>query len=120
MSKVISWLSMRIFVKWFINALALFIVSRVVPGITLSDFKAALIAVIIISLVNVFVKPLLLLLTLPVNLLTLGLFTFVINALMLMLAAYVTPGFEVSGLGSALVGSLLLSVISVILQKLVA
>lgn len=110
---------MGIIFKWFINALALFIVARITPGIEIRDFGTALVAVIIMGLVNVFIRPVLLLLTLPVNLLTLGLFTFIINALMLMLAAAITPDFKVDGLGAAVIGSILLTIISTLLQSLV-
>jgi len=111
---------MGIVIKWFINALALFIVARIVPGIEIKDFGTAMVAIIIIGLINVLVKPVLLLLTLPINILTLGLFTFILNALMLMLAASFTPDFRVAGLGAALVGSILLTIISTILSSLVS
>lgn len=105
--------------NWFISAIALYIVSKLVRGIELLDFGSALVAVIIIGLVNALIKPLFLLLTLPLTILSLGLFTFVINAAMLMLASSFTPGFQVNGFGTALVGSILLSVISMLLHSLV-
>lgn len=105
--------------NWFLSAIALFIVSRLVRGIELVDFGSALIAVIVIGLVNALIKPLFLLLTLPINILSLGLFTFVINALLLLLASSLTPGFQVHGFGTALIGSILLSIISMLLHSLV-
>jgi putative membrane protein len=105
--------------NWVLSALALYIVSRIVPGIIVQDFWSALIAVVIIGLVNALIKPILLLLTLPVTILTLGLFTFVINALMLYLAGQFTAGFTVDGFGAALIGSILLSIISTLLHALV-
>ncbi len=105
--------------NWVLNALALYLVSRIVIGIHLADFGSALIAAVIIGLVNALIKPVLILLTLPLNLLTLGLFTFVINALMLLLASNFTPGFKIDGFGTALVGSVLLSLISTLLHNLV-
>lgn len=105
--------------NWFLNALALYIVSKLVGGIEVLDFGSALIAVIVIGLVNAFMKPLFLLLTLPINILSLGLFTFVINALLLLLSSSLTPGFQVHGFGAALIGSVLLSVVSVLLHSLV-
>lgn len=111
---------MSLIIRWFINALSLFIVSRIVPGVELSDFGAALIAVIIIGLVNAFIKPILVLLTLPVNILTLGLFTFVLNAVMLMLAGSLAPGFKVDGFVPALLGSILLTIVSTLLFSLVS
>lgn len=111
---------MSIIIRWFINALALFIVSKLVSGVHLDDFGSALIAVIIIGLVNAFIKPILVLLTLPVNILTLGLFTFVLNALMLMLAGSLSPGFKVDGFITALLASILLTIVSTLLFSLVS
>ena len=104
---------------WVLNALALYIVARILPGIHLSDFGSALVAVVIIGLVNVLIKPILFLLTLPVTFITFGLFAFVLNALMLMLASSLTPGFKIDGFGTALLGSILLSLVTTILHSLV-
>jgi|SRR3989344_8924347 len=105
-------------IKWFVNALTLIIVSQLIPGFQLENFSTAIVAAFIIGLVNVFLKPILLLLTLPINFLTLGLFTFVINALLLLLAANLTPGFGVDGFGTALIASILITVISTLLHTL--
>ncbi len=110
---------MRMLIRWVLNALSLYIVAHVIPGIRLTDFGAALIAVIIIGLVNALLKPLLLILTLPINLLTLGLFTFIINAGLLKLAASISPDFQVDTWGPAIIGSILLSIVSTILHSLV-
>jgi putative membrane protein len=109
----------QIIARWIINALSLYIVAQILPGIHLSDFGSALIAVLIIGLVNALIKPVLFLLTLPVTVITLGLFSFVLNALMLMLASSITPGFKIDGFGTALLGSILLSIVTTILQSLV-
>ena len=74
---------------------------------------------VIISVVNTFVKPILLFLTFPITIVTLGLFSFVLNALMLMLASNFTPGFEIEGFGAAIIGSLLLSLVTIALQSFV-
>lgn len=108
----------QLLLRWFLNALALFLVSKLVPGVLLADFGAALIAIIIISLLNVFIKPILILLTLPITLITLGLFTVVINAALLLLAGSITPGFRVEGFVAALVGSILFTVLSMLLRSL--
>lgn len=110
---------MVLIANWFLSALAIFIVSRIVPGIIVSDFGAALVAAIVLGLVNALIRPILLLVTIPLTVITLGLFALVINALMLLLAGSVTSGFRVDGLGAALVGSILLSVISMLLHSLV-
>ncbi len=108
-----------IIANWFLSALSLLIVSRIVTGIHLDNFGSALIAVVVLGLVNALIKPVLLLLTLPITVLTLGLFALVINALMLMLAGSFITGFRVEGFGAALIGSILLSVISLLLHSLV-
>lgn len=108
-----------ILANWVLSALALYIVTRIVPGIVVDDFGSALVAVIIIGLVNALVKPLFIILTLPATILTLGLFLLIINALMLLLASSITPGFRVDGFGTALIGSILLSIITTILHSLV-
>lgn len=102
-----------------LNGLALYIVAKILPGIHLLDFGSALIAVIVIGLVNALIKPLLFLLTLPVTIITFGLFALVLNALMLMLASALTPGFKIDGFGTALLGSILLSIVTTILHSLV-
>ena len=84
-----------------------------IPGISISNFWAALIAAAVIALINIFIKPALVFLTLPINILTLGLFVLVINALLFMLVAYVVPGVEVDGFWSAFLGSLILSILSI-------
>ena len=109
----------KIIANWVLNALALFLVSRIITGIDLSDFWSALVAIAIIGLVNALIKPILHVLTFPITILTLGLFTFVINALMLLLAGSITPGFKVDGFGAAFFGSILLSIISTLLHSLV-
>lgn len=105
--------------RWILNGVALYIVARLVPGIELVSFGAALVAIIVISLVNVLVKPILFLLTLPITIVTLGLFTLVLNASMLLLAGNLTPGFRVDGFVPALVGSLLFSIVSTLLHTMV-
>ena len=109
---------MALFLRWLLYALAIIFVSWAVPGIEVSSFLHAMFVVVIIALINTFIKPLLQIITLPINILTLGLFSLVINALLLMLAGYVTPGFEVEGFLSALVGSVLLSLFSLGISRI--
>ena len=101
-----------IFLRWLILTAAIIVTSYLSAGIHVSDFFSAFFAAAILGILNAFFRPLLLLLTLPLNILTLGLFTFVINAIMLMMASGVIPGFEVHGFWSAVFGSLLISIIS--------
>ena len=103
---------MSLLIHWLLTALALLLVAFLLPGIHVSGLGVALVAALVMGLVNISIKPLLLILTLPLNILTLGLFTFIINAAMFALVAWVVPGFEVSGFWSALLGSLLMTVIT--------
>jgi putative membrane protein len=106
-------------VRWLINAAALYLTALLLPGISLRGIGPTLIAAAILGVVNAVIRPILLLFTLPLNILTLGFFTFVINALMLLLTSAVVPGFAVRDFWSALVGTVLLSVISFALTHLV-
>ena len=94
---------------WLVFTLVFMAASYIFPGIHAASFWTALIAVIVLALVNIFVKPFVFLLTLPINILTLGLFTLVINALMIILVTYIVPGFTVDGFWWALLLSLLLT-----------
>ncbi|TAF10076.1 MAG: phage holin family protein [Nostocales cyanobacterium] len=103
---------------WFATALALLITSQIVPGFIIRTFVAALVAAIVIGLVNAIIRPILSLLTFPITLITFGLFTFVINALTLWLASAVTPvsGFEIKGFVPAFLGSIVLAIVSSIIN----
>lgn len=94
-------------------ALIIMFTAWIVPGIQVEDFKWAFIVGIVISLINLFIKPILIFITLPINILTLGLFTLVINALLLIFAAYLVPGFHIDGFLSALLGSIIISILTV-------
>lgn len=109
---------MYLLLRWLLSALALILVAYLVPGITVVSFYTALIASLILGLVNALVRPLLILLTLPVNILTLGLFTLVINALMFMLASSIVKGFNVAGFWPAFWGALAMWIISWILNSI--
>jgi putative membrane protein len=97
-------------VHLIISALLLALVDYFIDGITIAGFGYALIAAIVLGLVNAVIRPVLVLLTLPITIITLGLFLLVINAVMMLLAAAFAPGFEVDGFGAALFGGLLLAV----------
>jgi len=105
--------------KWLILTISIMIASYLIEGIKVSGFFSAFFAAAILGILNVFFKPVLLILTLPVNILTLGLFTFVINAMILMMASGVIKGFYVSGFWSAVFGSIVISIISWILNEIV-
>jgi putative membrane protein len=111
--------SVKLLVRWLINAISLLIVAYFVPGFKLHGFGAALIAALIIGLVNSTLGLVLKVVTLPLTILTFGLFLIVINAIMLKMAAAVTPGFAVNSWRAAFIGALLLSVITTFLHWLV-
>ena len=101
---------------WLLTALALVITANLVPGFRVDSFPAALLASIVLGLVNAVIKPILIALTLPITLVTLGLFLFVVNALTILLAGSITPGFEVNGFLPALVGSIILTIVASVLN----
>jgi putative membrane protein len=108
--------AMKLIVRWFLLAAALLLVAHLYGGVIVASFSAALIAAFVIGLFNTLVRPALVLLTLPVTLLTLGLFLFVINALMFWWAASVLDGFDVAGFGAALLGSLIYSLCCMVID----
>ena len=110
---------MKTLARWLLLAAALLLVAQVYSGVSVQGFGTALLAAFVIGLLNTLVRPLLVLLTLPVTLLTLGLFLFVINALMFWAAASVLDGFNVAGFTAALVGSLLYSVCGIVIDAAV-
>ena len=109
----------HLIVKILINAAALMFTANLIDGIYVDGWGAVIIAAIILGIVNAIIRPLLVLFTLPLNVLTLGLLTFVINGLMLKLTAAVVGSFDVVGLWPAIVGSVILSVVSTVLSWLV-
>jgi len=110
---------MKIIMKLLINAIAVFVTAKILPGVYIDSFVTALVVAVVLGVINTFLKPVLLLLTLPVTILTLGLFTFVINALLVLLAAALVSGFQVKNLLWALLFSLVLSLVNSVLQSLV-
>jgi putative membrane protein len=111
--------SMRLLLVWILNAIALLAVAYLYPGVQVQDWKAAAVAALVLSLVNTLVKPVLVLLTLPVTIVTLGLFLLVLNALLFWGVASMVPGFHVSGFWAAVLGAILYSVIGWLLSMLI-
>jgi putative membrane protein len=106
--------------RWVLNAVALWLTSVVISGIVVDGVLPLFVAALVLGTLNTFLRPLLLVATLPINLLTLGLFTFVINGLMLWMTGSVVAGFHVSGFWSAVGGAILLSLISLALNAFVS
>lgn len=108
------------FLRWLFNAIAIYLTTRIIQGLQIPDFTTALIAALVLGIVNAFIRPIVLLLTLPINLLTLGLFTLIVNTLMLYLVAAVVRSFVITSFSSALIGALLIAIISTLLSHIFA
>jgi putative membrane protein len=111
---------MTLILVWILNAVALLVVAYLLPGIAVASFGSALIAALVLGLLNMLVKPVLVLLTLPITIVTLGLFLLVLNALLFWLAGSVLKGFHVNGFWWAVAGAILYSLISGLLSRLIA
>lgn len=109
----------RFLLTWLLTAVALMITAHFVPGFVVKSFGAALVAAVVLGLVNAVIKPILVVLTLPITIVTLGLFMFVVNALTILLAGNITPGFTVTGFVPALVGSIVLTIVGSVLNFVV-
>jgi putative membrane protein len=108
--------AMKILIRWLLLAAALLLVAHLYPGVTVTSFGSAMIAALVLGLLNALLRPLLVLLTLPVTVLTLGLFLFVINALMFYFAAQMLSGLTVASFTAALIGSLIYSLCGVVID----
>jgi len=106
--------------RWLILAAAILVAAYLFPGIQVSGFGSAFFAALVLAFLNAFFRPILIILTLPINILTLGLFTFVINAFLLLMTSGVIGGLHVAGFGSALLGSLIISIVSWLLSSFVS
>ena len=109
---------MKLIIRLVVNVLALLVVEYIVPGFTLTNIQVAIIAAIVIGMVNTFIRPLLQLIALPISIFTFGLFAFIINVLLLWGVSIAVPGFEISGFLTAVIASILLSLVSCFLHKL--
>jgi putative membrane protein len=109
---------MKILIKWLISTTAILITAYLLPGVVVDGFVSALIAALVLGLINAFLKPIFVILTLPINILSLGLFTFVINALLVMLMAALVSGFAVASFWSALLFGIVLAIINWFLSQI--
>lgn len=107
---------MDFFIKWFVNIIVLFLVVKISPGITIDRGDTLIVAALVLGLVNVFLKPLVMMLALPLNIFSLGIFTFFINGLMFYLAAKLVEGFNVAGFWAAFWGAMWFAVISFVIS----
>jgi len=109
----------HILIKWLFMTIAVLAAAYFIEGIRVAGFPSALFAAAALGILNAVFRPILIILTLPINILSLGLFTFVINALMLKIAAAIIPGFDVDGFWPAILGSLLISIVGWLLNALI-
>jgi putative membrane protein len=109
---------MHLLIRLIINAIVFYLIALYVPGFHISGWTAAIIAAVIFGLVNAIIRPIVLLLSLPATILTLGLFVIVVNALMFWLTVWITPGFKVDGFMPALIGGVIMTVVSIITNHL--
>ena len=107
-----------VLVNWFVSGLAVFVTAKIMPGITVKGFGSALMAALVIGIGNAIVWPILIFLTLPINIITLGLFTFVINGAILKMASAMLSGFDIKSWWSAIFGSIVLSILGILLHYL--
>lgn len=110
---------LKLLIKWILLTLSILIVSYLLDGIKVDDFASALMAAALLGILNSLVRPLLILLTLPINLITFGIFIFIINAALLMLVSHFISGFHVAGFWTAVFGSILISVSNALLNWLI-
>lgn len=106
-------------IRWLVLTISIILTSYLVDGIYVASFSSALFAALVLGILNALFRPILIVITLPINILTLGLFTFVINALLLKMVSGVVPGFYVHGFWSAVFGSLIISLVSWLLSSFV-
>ncbi len=110
---------MGILLNWLVTTLAVLIAAYLLPGVAVKNFVAGLLTALVLGLINAILRPVLVVLTLPLTVVTLGLFIFVINALLVLLTSAIVPGFEVRSFGWALLFSLLFSIVSFVLHRII-
>lgn len=108
---------MKIFISWIISALAIVITAYLLPGISVDGVVPALILAVVLGAINTFIRPVLIVLTLPLSIVTLGLFALVLNTLLIMIAASIVPGISISNFWSALLFGIVLAIVSAVLKR---
>lgn len=108
-----------VLINWIVSAMVIFSIAHVLPGVAVADFTSAFVVALVLGVINALVKPILLILTLPITIVTLGLFTFVLNALLILLVSNIVPGFVVEGFLAALIFGIVLSIVNTVLNNFV-
>ena len=106
------------FIQLIINALAFYVTAYLVRGVVIGGWETLMVVAVVWGVLSVLIKPILIILTLPINIMTLGLFTFVINAILIMLMSSLVPGFFVQGFGTALLAAFVLAIVNAVLGRL--
>jgi len=106
------------FLKLFINALAFYITAYIIPGMFIGGWQTLLVIAVVWGILTIFIKPILMILTFPINIMTLGLFTFVINAILLLIMSNIVPNFHIENFGTALLAAIVLTIVNGFLSKL--
>ena len=109
---------MSILINWIVSAMVVFSLAYVIPGVTIPNFTTALIVALILGVLNAILKPILVILTLPITIFTLGLFYFILNAVLIVITSRIVPGFAIDSFLAAFIFGLLLSIVNTVLQKL--
>lgn len=109
---------MAILINWIVSAMVIFSVGYILPGIHIADFTTAFVVALVLGIINAVLKPVLLILTLPINILTLGLFTFILNAILILLVGVIVPEFKVDGFLWALIFGIVLSIANSVVHRL--
>lgn len=110
---------MKLLIRWIVTTLGFLAGAYILPGVEVDGWLVALVAALILGIINTLIRPVLVVLTLPITIVTLGLFTFVLNALLILLVDELVPGFTVAGFGWALVFSLVIALVSFVLHALI-
>ncbi len=110
---------LHILLVWVFSAVGLLVTSKLVKGFDIKDFKSAMVASVVIGLLNAILKPILFILTLPINILTLGLFTFVIIAIVLRMAAGLMSSFKIDGWATAIIASVVLTIVQILIDLVI-
>jgi putative membrane protein len=108
---------MKIIIHWLVSAVAIIIAAYLLPGVNVTGIVAALVLAVVLGIINAFIRPLLILLTLPISIVTLGLFTLVINALLILLASHIVPGFSVDSFLWAFVFGIVLALVHFVIKR---
>jgi len=106
-----------VLINWVVSAMVIFSIAYIIPGVKVSDFTSALVVALVLGIINALLKPILLILTLPINILTLGIFTFVLNALLILLVSNIVAGFKVDGFFAALIFAIVLSITNTVIHN---